>query len=85
MNSSLAIINREEHSIQGREEYGLNFIVIFGEQLKTCGWVPGDGPPSYVVPKRSLDEKTFSYQITDKLPVGSSILGFFHRPLSFEP
>ena len=85
MKSSLAIINREEHSIQGREEYGLNFIVIFGEQLKTCGWVPGDGPPSYVVPKRSLDGKTYSYQITDKLPVGSSILGFFHRPLSFEP
>jgi hypothetical protein len=84
MKSSLAVISREEHAIKGREEYGLNFIAIFGEQLKACGWVPGDGPPSYVVPKRSPDGKTYSYQITENLPVGSSILGFFHRPLSFE-
>ncbi len=84
LKSSLAVVNREEHSIQGHEEYGLNFIVIFGEQLKTCGWIPTDGPPSYVVPKLSLDGKAYSYEITDTLPVGSSVLGFFHRPLSFE-
>jgi len=81
---SLAVVSREEHSIKGREEYWLNFIAIFGEQLKACGWVPGDGPLSYVVPKHSLDGKTYSYQITDTLPVGSSILGFFHQPLLFE-
>jgi len=81
MTGPLAVVSREEHAIKGQEEYLLNFIALFGEQLRTCAWVPGNGSLSYVVPKRSLDPTIYSYQITRELPVGSVILGFFHQPL----
>jgi len=79
--SSLALIDSKAPS----EEYKLNFIVKFDEQLKHCGWVSADAPTFYIVPQYSADERTYGYQIKAKIEPRQSILGFFRQPLLTPP
>jgi hypothetical protein len=64
------------------ENYKLNFVLGFDEQLKACGWRAAAAPLIYVVPDYAkADRGIYGYEIRNANETGSPILGFLHQPV----